>query len=490
MNEMIWLIIGPLLIAFSLLAINLYLKKIYNWIIISSSILTFVLSCSLFRKTLIKPIAYSLGSWEMTKGINLVADPLAGILVVTVALLNVLIIIYSLAYIEKNISKYYTLLFVLTAALNGMILTGDLFNLFVCVEIVSIVSYALVAFRRNHKAYEASFKYIIIGTVGSFFVLLAIILTYHQTGTLNLAQLVVRSSDISKVVKSGIISLFLIGFGSKFALVPLHTWLPDAHPAAPASISALLSGIVIKGYLYAWLRTLLILSNPSEIIASNLNLILIYSGVITLLVGHFLAYQQQSLKRLLAYSSISQIGYIMIGIGTLTKQGMSGGIFHIINHALVKSALFLAAGIFSEKIKAKKIKSLVGIGYKTPLVSLGFTIAAITLIGLPPFNIFISKWLIALAAIKNGFIIPAGAILLGSILALSYYLKVIKAIYTKKKENYKIININWKLKIPVITLTSLCLIIGLAPNILLPKLEQAVRYLLKSKQYYQILFTG
>ena len=490
MNEIIWLIIGPILTAFSLLIINLYFEKIFKGVIISSGIFIFVLSCNLFRKALIKPIVYSLGSWEVTKGINLIADPLAGLLVFIVALLNLLIIIYSLVYINRDISKYYTLLFVLTAALNGMVLTGDLFNLFVCVEIVSIVSYALVAFRRTKAAYEASFKYIIIGTLGSFFVLLAIILTYQQTGTLNLAQLVRDSQNIADISKTAIISLFLIGFGSKFALVPLHTWLPDAHPAAPSSISALLSGIVIKGYLYAWLRTLLVLSNPSQILSSSLNLILIYFGVVTLLVGHLLALQQQNLKRLLAYSSISQIGYIMIGIATFTKQGMSGAVFHIVNHAVVKSALFLTAGIFSEKLKAKKIKDLVGSGYKAPVMGLSFTVAAVTIIGLPPFNIFISKWLIALSAVKAGFIIPAGTILLGSILALTYYLKVIKVIYTKEKSEYQRLTIKWQLKFPVIILTVFCLGIGLFPQMLVPKLKQAVGYLLDATQYYQILFAG
>ena len=490
MNEIIWLILVPIFTAFSLLIINLYFERILQGVIISSGVFIFILSCSLLHKVLIKPVVYSLGSWEVTKGINLIADPLAGLLVFIIGLLNLLIIIYSLGYINRDTSKYYTLLFVLTAALNGMVLTGDLFNLFVCVEIVSIVSYALVAFRRTKAAYEASFKYIIIGTLGSFFVLLAIILTYHQTGTLNLAQLVSKSQNIAVITKTAIISLFLIGFGSKFALVPLHTWLPDAHPAAPSSISALLSGIVIKGYLYAWLRTLLVLSNPSEIISSNLNLILIYCGVVTLLGGHLLAFQQQNLKRLLAYSSISQIGYIMIGIATFTNKGMSGAVFHIINHAVVKSALFLAAGIFSEKLKAKQIKNLVGAGYKAPLVSFSFTVAAVTIIGLPPFNIFISKWLIALSAIKTGFIIPAGTILLGSILALTYYLKVIKAIYTKEKNEHQILGIKWQLKFPVIILAVLCLGMGLFPNMIVPKLNQAVIYLLDSTQYYQILFSG
>lgn len=488
MKEIIWLIIFPLLTAFSLLAVDLYINKIYKAVIVGSGFITFLLSFNLMRQTLIKEVVYSLGNWEVTRGINLVADPLSGILVFITAALSLLIIIYSLSYIKEKETKYYTLLFILVASLNGMFLTGDLFNLFVCLEIVSIVSYALVAFKRNSEAYEASFKYLIIGTLGGFFILLAIILIYQQTGTLNLAQLVVESKLIADNISRAIIILLLLGFGSKFALVPLHTWLPDAHPAAPASISALLSGIVIKAYLYAWLRTLLVLTKPLAIISSNLNLVILYLGVITLLAGHLLASQQKNLKRLLAYSSISQIGYIMIGIGCLNQAGSSGAVFHMFNHALVKSALFLAAGVFSKKLKAKEIDDLKGIGYKMPLIGGLFTLSAMTIIGLPPFNIFISKWLIATAAIKEGFLLSGGAVLLGSILALSYYLRVIKVIYTTDSYEQQSKAIDWKLKLPVTLLTVSCLIVGLRPEIILPQLQQAVTYLLDSQHYYQILF--
>ena len=490
MNSIIWVIIYPLLTAFSLLVIDHFFKRLYQGVVIISGIILFLLGGNLLLESFAQARAYSLGSWAVTKGINLVLDPLAGILVFLTTGLALLIIIYSLKYIKANKIKYYTLFFILIAALNGLFLTGDLFNMFVCLEIVSIASYALVAFKQNNKAYEASFKYIIIGSLGGFFILLAIILIYQQTGTLNLAQLVKHAQTMPEIIDKAIIMLLLVGFGSKFALFPLHTWLPDAHPAAPASISALLSGIVIKGYLYAWLRTLLVLDGPGQIISSNFNLIILYSGVATLIVGHLLAYQQKSLKRLLAYSSISQIGYIMIGLGTFKEQGFNGAFLHIINHAVVKSALFLCAGIFSQKLKAKKIAELQGVGYKKPYLGLFFTLGAVTIIGLPPFNIFISKWLIASAALKAKFVIPGATILLGSILALSYYLKVIKALYSKDNIKVQSLKGNWQFQVPIALLTVSCLIIGLQPNFILVKLQEAVTYLLQTDKYYQILFTG
>jgi proton-translocating NADH-quinone oxidoreductase chain N len=490
MNEIISLIVYPLFAAFSLPLVNHYLSKFYKLFITLSGMIICLLSFSLLGKVLEEPLVYSLGSWEVTKGINLVADPLAGVFVVLLAVIGLLINLYSLDYIDRDQSKYYSLFFLLLAGLNGMILTGDLFNLYVFLEIVSLVSYALVAFKRTKEAYEASFKYLILGTLGSFFILLAIIIVYQQTGSLNLAELIVNAQSMSKLLRTTTLFLLLIGLGSKFALVPLHTWLADAHPAAPASISALLSGVVIKVYLYAWLRTSLLLFGPLEMINMNFNLIIIYLGVFTLFVGHLLAAQQQSLKRLLAYSSISQIGYIMIGIGLFNQAGIVGGLFHIINHAVAKASLFLAAGIFSKKIKATTISDLKGVSYQTPLLALMFSISALTIVGLPPFNIFVSKWMITKSAIEAGFLVPGISILIGSVLALSYYLKVIQALYTKKDINYDSLVINWKLKLPITTLTLVCLLIGIMPNFILRGLNQAVVYLLNVNDYYQIFFTG
>ncbi|MGM0369114.1 MAG: complex I subunit 5 family protein [Bacillota bacterium] len=490
MNEIMLLIVYPLVVAFSLMLINRYLPKFYKLFVIGSDIVICLLSFNLLKKVLIEPVIYSLGSWEVTKGINLVADPLAGVFVVLIGVISLLINLYSLDYIEQDQSKYYSLFFLLLAGLNGMILTGDLFNLYVFLEIVSLVSYALVAFKRTKKAYEASFKYLIFGTLGSFFILLAIIIVYQQTGSLNLAELIVNAQSMSNLLRTTTLILLLIGFGSKFALVPLHTWLADAHPAAPASISALLSGVVIKVYLYAWLRTVLLLFDPLEMINLNFNLIIIYLGVLTLFVGHLLASQQQSLKRLLAYSSISQIGYIMIGIGLFNQAGIVGGLFHVINHAVVKASLFLTAGVFSKKTKTMTISDLKGVGYQTPLLALMFSISALTIVGLPPFNIFISKWLITKSAIEAGFLIPGLSILIGSILALSYYLKVIQVLYTKEDSKYNLLVTNWKIKLPITTLTLTCLLIGIMPDFILKELNQAVVYLLNSNDYYQIFFTG
>jgi proton-translocating NADH-quinone oxidoreductase chain M len=490
MIEPIWLLIIPLLTGFSLVFIDYFLPRLRSSVVIGSGLVIFTLAVRLLARVSKQPVVYKLGSWNQRLGINLVVDQLSGLLVLLIAFISCLIIWYSLTYIETDPGKYYTLLFLLIFGLMGMTMTGDLFNLFVFLEVTSLTSYALVAFEQTEMGYEASFKYLIIGSVSGFLVLLGIILVYQTTGTLNLAQLVGEAGQISLQIRRMVIVLFTVGLGTKFALVPFHTWLPDAHPAAPSPISALLSGVVIKIYLYALIRLLLILCSREELITLNFDLILTWLGVITLLTGHLLAYQQQNLKRLLAYSSISQIGYILIGVGLFTAGGLEGSIYHIINHALVKASLFLAAGVFVVKLKTEKISELSGAGYKLPLSSFLFTISSVAIIGLPPFNIFISKWLIAKAALEAKFIIPGFSILLGTILALTYYLRVIKKLYTKVEIAPSRQEVSWSLNAPCLVLSLLCFLLGVLPKTLLSIIIKSSVFLLKPINYSKLLLGG
>jgi proton-translocating NADH-quinone oxidoreductase chain N len=490
MIDIIWLIIVPLLAGFSLFFIDLYLPKLKGIFILSNGLLIFLLSISLLIKLIDHPLIYNLGNWKQGLGISLIVDPLGGLLAVLITFISFIILSYSLSYIQINQLKYYTLLFLLITGMLGMILTGDLFNLYVFFEITSIISYVLVAFNKKDIAFEASFKYMIIGSISGILILLAIILIYQSTGTLNLAQLVITAKDIPLKLKQVIAVLLLIGFGSKFALVPLHTWLPDAHSTAPSSISALLSGVVIKVFLYALLRVLFVIFRVEELLALKLNLVFLYGGVITLLTGHLLAYRQNNLKRLLAYSSIAQIGYILIGIGVFNAAGLEGAIYHIINHAVVKGVLFMTAGILILKTKKKDIADLKGIAYQLPLSSFIFTISALNIVGLPPFNSFISKWILTTAALKAGFIIPAISILIGSLISLSYYLKIIILFYTKVTEKINIISIPYQLQLGPLLLSLSYLPLAFFPDFLLLFIKKAPLFLLKPINYHNILLGG
>ncbi|GAB6100300.1 proton-conducting transporter membrane subunit [Halanaerocella petrolearia] len=488
--EPIWLLLIPLITAFSLFIIDLYSAKLMRIVTVISGGVNLLLAINTLLEVIKNPVVYNLSGWNSKLGINLVIDPLSGILITLITFISLGIIYYSLDYIRESQRKYYMLLLLLITGMIGLVATGDLFNLYVFVELTSITSYALVAFEKKDISIEASFKYMILGSISGVLVLLAIILIYHSTGTLNLAQLVVQSQSIPEITKKIILALFIVGFGTKFALVPLHSWLPDAHPAAPSPISALLSGVVIKVYLYALLRNLFTLFRLQELLALDLDIILTYIGVVTLLVGHLLAYQQKNLKRVLAYSSISQIGYIMIGIGLFNVAGLEASVYHIINHAVVKGLLFLTAGIFVFKTGKSNIYDLKGIAYQLPLNSFIFTIAALNIVGLPPFNSFISKWLLTNAAIEANFIIPAAFIPLGSILSLIYYLKIIRLLYTNLDYQAKIIAVSLRLVLPTVCLSIACLLLAFQPKLVLITIKQISKFLLEPSNYSKLLLGG
>ncbi|TDX48021.1 complex I subunit 5 family protein [Orenia marismortui] len=490
MIEAIWIILIPLITAFILPLISQYSNKLMRIIVIISGIANLLVGVHILVKAIEQPLVYNLGAWGSRLGINLVIDPLSALMIVLVNLISFAIIYYSLDYISENQSKYYLLLFLLITGMLGLVSTADLFNLYVFVEMTSITSYALVAFAKKDISFEASFKYLIMGSVSGALVLLAIILVYQSTGTLNLAQLVTQIQVIPLITKRLILALLIIGFGTKFAIAPLHTWLADAHPAAPSPISAILSGVVIKVYIYALIRILFLLFNVQELLSLDLDILLTHLGVITLFIGHLLAYQQEELKRLLAYSTIAQVGYIIIGIGLMNLAGLEGAIYHIINHSIVKAVLFMTVGIFISKTGKTNICNLTGLGYSLPLTSFIFTISALNIIGLPPLNSFISKWLLTTAALKSGFIIPAMSIFIGSIISLSYYLRVVISLYSKSGDKIDNILVSGKLKLPTVILSLLYPFLSMCPNFLLSFIQEVATFLLEAINYQNILLGG
>jgi len=299
-----------------------------------------LLVCSLYSIFLVnahKVLVYKVGGWMPPVGICMVLDGLTSFMLVTVNSVSFLVTIYSIAYMEKYTDKckFYTLFMLMLAGMNGIIITGDLFNLFVFLEIASIASYALVAFGTEAEELEAAFKYAVMGSVASSFVLLGIAVLYSYTSTLNMADISLSLSQKGGGLTVMFISvLFLMGFGLKAALIPFHAWLPDAHPSAPASISAMLSGVLIKVLgVYALIRIFFNIFGINNAILS----VFMFLGVLSMLVGVILALSQWDFKRLLAYHSISQIGYVMLGIGLGTPLGILGGLFHLFNHSVFKS---------------------------------------------------------------------------------------------------------------------------------------------------------
>jgi multicomponent Na+:H+ antiporter subunit D len=306
--------------------------------------------------------------------------------------------------------------------MNGVVLAGDLFNLYVFIEISGIASYALVAFGRKAEDLEASFRYAVLGSLASTLILAGIVLVYAMTGVLDLAHVAAGLADAGR---SGPLhlafGLFVAGLALKAALAPFHAWLPDAHPAAPAPVSAMLSGVLIKAIgVYVLARLVFnVLGPTAEILAA-----LRWLGILSMVVGGLLAVRQRDIKRLLAYSSIGQVGYVVVGLGLGTPLGLAGALFHLVNHAVCKSLLFLDAGAVERAAGTRDLRELGGLGRVIPVASRTSLIASLSISGVPPFGGFWSKLLIVVACIEAGHVGLAVAAVLFSVVTLGYQLRL------------------------------------------------------------------
>jgi len=477
--------------------ISLFGKKIKNLsdILANLGVLS-LLVLSLYSIVLVnthKILVYKVGGWMPPIGICMVLDGLTSFMLVMVNLVSFLIAIYSISYMVRYTDKYrfYTLFMLMLAGMNGIIVTGDLFNLFVFLEIASISSYALVAFGTEAEELEASFKYAVMGSVASSFILLGIALLYSYTSTLNMADISqVLSSKSGGLIVSFVAVLFLAGFGLKAALVPFHAWLADAHPSAPASISAMLSGVLIKVLgVYAIMRIFFNVLGLNNIVLS----ILMTLGVISMLVGVILALAQWDFKRLLAYHSISQIGYIILGIGLGTPLGILGGLFHLFNHSIFKSLLFLNSGAVDYALGTRDLQNMGGLKVKMPVTANTNLIASMSIAGIPPFNGFWSKLLIILACIQSGRMIYAICAVIASILTLASFMKVQKyAFLGKINEKWaEAKEVPWLMQLSMIVLAIICVAGGLLIAPLFKSfLQSAVNVLLLGKGYAETVFNA
>ncbi len=436
-------------------------------------------------------LTYAVGAWQPPVGIGLVLDGLTAFMLVTVNLVAFCIVVYAVNYMEKFTAKwkFYTLFFLMLAGMNGVIVTGDMFNLFVFLEIAAVASYALVAFGTERHELEAAFKYAIMGTVGSLFILLGIAFLYGYTSTLNMADMgtILAQKETGSLIVM-VVVMFLMGFGLKAALVPFHAWLPDAHPSAPAPISAMLSGVLIKSLgIYALCRIFYNVIGVNSTISS----ILLVLGTLSMCCGGILAIGQWDFKRLLAYSSISQIGYIVLGIGLGTPLGILAGLFHLFNHSIFKSLLFLNSGAVEYAVGTRDLQRMGGLIKKMPLTGTTSLVASMSIAGVPPFNGFWSKLLIIIAAVEAGRLGYAFWAVLISILTLAMYMKVMKyAFFGTLRETFvRVKEIPLLMKLSMGTLALICLAGGvlLLPGINEVFLQRATEVLVQGKEYAAIV---
>ncbi len=488
MNEMInlnpvLLIVVPLGLAFLTPLLGLISKKIAKWLPVVGLLFNLIVALAILPHVLKQPIIVKIAGFAPPFGINLVAGPVGMLLATLIALTGLLVAIYALKYINEGAEqKYHILFLLLLTGATGVVLTGDIFNLFVFFEILCISSYALVAYLGNRAGIESAVKYLIQGSIGSSLLLIGIGLLYGQFGTLNMADLakqIVSSSDPSVFVP---MVLMITGLGIEAAIFPLNAWLPDAHSSAPSSVSAILSGIAIEVGLYAMVRVLFTICH-----VSNFFMFFLFLGVLTVLVGEMSAFSQKNIKRMLAYSSIGQIGLILFAFSISTHFGVTGGLFQMISHTLGKALLFLSAGYMIYRTGSMEISSFEGIGKKMPLTALFFTIGTLSIIGLPPFVGFSSKFLIIKAALAKGellYTILMGIVLLGTVIEGTYFFRVIQTIYFKGKDVATERNDS-----PIVCLISmsifavLIIVIGVYPHLVMKILNPAASELFNSIQY-------
>lgn len=471
-------------------------KKIKVFSDLLSGIATFCLafisvySIFLFRESGV--VVYKVGGWVPPIGISMVMDGLTVFMLVTINIVAFLISVYSIDYMEKYTGKwiFYTLFLLMLSGMNGVIISGDMFNLYVFLEIAAISSYALVAFGTEHEELEASFKYAVMGVLASSFILLGIVFLYSFTSTLNMADM---SLELVKRGTSRIISLvsvlFLMGFGLKSALVPFHAWLPDAHPSAPAPISAMLSGLLIKSLgIYTIIRIFFSVLGASPQVLS----ILMRLGAISILVGACLALGQWDFKRLLAYSSINQVGYVILGLGLGTPLGVLGALFHLLNHSVFKSLLFLNSGAVEYSTGTRDLQKMGGLRKRMGVTANTSLVASMSIAGIPPFNGFWSKLIIIVSCIQAQHFAYATWAVLGSILTLAYFMKVQRfAFFGELKERLNHVKeAPFFMKLSMIMLAIICLLGGLLliPNLSSVFLNVARDAVLAGQDYASIVF--
>jgi multicomponent Na+:H+ antiporter subunit D len=380
------------------------------------------------------PISYTMGGWEPPWGIELRIDALNALIVLIVAGIGAVVTPFAgpSAAAEvgpRGLALFYCLFLLTYTGLLGIAVTGDIFNMFVFLEISSLSSYALIALGRDRRALTAAYQYLIMGTIGATFFLIGVGLLYSLTGTLNIADLAARLPGVSGTRTAHTAFAFLVaGIGLKLALFPVHLWLPNAYTYAPSAVSAFIAATATKVAVYVMLRVLYtVFGADYSFETMPLTPILIALSLIGIVAASLTALNQNDAKRLLAYSSVAQIGYMVVGLAFATTAGLTAAITHVFNHALMKGALFLALGAVAYRIGSTRIRELEGIGRAMPWTMSAFAIGGLSLIGVPLTAGFISKWYLILAAIEQGWWWLAVIVLLTSLIAVMYVWRIIEA---------------------------------------------------------------
>ncbi len=461
----LWIIFFPMAMTLIIYYVEQFSEKLRNALAVLTSVITFLSVVALYPFIMGGDIIeYTLFEIIANLGISIRVDILSYCLALIASFVWMLVTIYSLDYMahEHAVNRYYPTLIVTLGSCLGIFMAGDLFTLFVFFELMSLISYILVVHEESPEALRAGYKYLILTIIGGLALFFGIIATFELAGTVSLSVIGMVTQD-TPLAMFAFLS-FLIGFGMKAGMFPLHVWLPDAHPVAPSPASALLSGIMLKTGAYGMFRVIFHVFSVDLMRDTGSTTIIAALAIITILLGSAVAITQDDLKRRLAYSSIGQMGYILLGIAILNEQAMIGTIFHVFSHAIMKSTLFMVAGAIIVKTGKRSIKELSGIGREMPYTMMAFTLAALAMIGLPPFNGFLSKWTLSLGALDAGNPYFVVVLLISSLMNGVYYLPIIiAAFFGDHEKEFTVSEVPIKMLVPIGILALCTIIFGLSP---------------------------
>ncbi len=381
-------------------------------------------------------VSYAIGSWPAPWGIEYRIDAANAFMLVLLGFVASVVAPYARLAVMVEIPRenhylFYALYCLALAGLGGITVTGDAFNLFVFLEISSLASYVLIALDRDRRALLAAYQYLILGTIGATFIVIGVGLLYLTTGTLNLADIADRLGDARQARPVLAALAFLtVGISLKAALFPLHMWLPGAYAHAPSAVSALLAATATKVSVYVLLRVYFsVFGTTAVFVAMPMGDVLLGLSIAAMVVASAAAVYQSDLRRLLAYSSVAQIGYITLGISFASATGLTGGIVHLFNHGVTKGALFMFAGAIAFRLGSLRIDRMAGLARSMPLTCAGIVVGGLGLIGVPGTAGFITKWYLVLAAIEAGAWWIAFVVVASSLIAVAYVWRFVEAAY-------------------------------------------------------------